>query len=111
VMSWPLFWTLQHPSASWEFAGQLGFAVLIGLFGGTVPVVMVETTPRGVRCSAISIGYNLCVGLLGGTSPLVVTWLIKRTSDDLAPAYYVMGAAMISLAVAVRLLEPSSADA
>jgi MHS family proline/betaine transporter-like MFS transporter len=111
VLSWPLFWALHHPSVSWNFVGQLGFALFIGLFGGTLPVALVETAPRAVRCSAISIGYNLCVGLLGGITPLVATWLIQRTHDDLAPAYYVMGAALISLVVAARLPETSSAEA
>ncbi|MBL8800055.1 MAG: MFS transporter [Planctomycetia bacterium] len=108
VLAWPLFWALHHPSASWNFVGQLGFAVCFGLFGGVIPVTMVETTPAGLRCSAISIGYNLCVGLLGGLSPLVATWLIERTQDDLSPAYYVMAAALISLLATLWL--PETAD-
>src|SRR5262245_19339972 len=112
VLSWPLFWALHHPSsASWNFAGQLGFAVLIGLFGGALPVTMVETTPREVRCSAISVGYNLCVGILGGMTPMVATWLIERTRDDLAPAYYIMAAALISLVIAVSLPKMTTAEA
>jgi MHS family proline/betaine transporter-like MFS transporter len=111
-LSWPLFWALHHPSsASWNFAGQLGFAVLLGLFGGALPVTMVETTPREVRCSAISVGYNLCVGVLGGMTPMVATWLIQRTRDDLALAYYMMAAALISLVIAVSLPKMTKAEA
>jgi MHS family proline/betaine transporter-like MFS transporter len=111
VLAWPLFWALHHPSPSWSFVGQFGFAVFIGLFGGVIPVTMVEATPRGLRCSAISIGYNVCVGLLGGMAPMVATWLIQRTHDDLSPAYVVMGAALVSLAVAVSLPRVSPAEA
>jgi MHS family proline/betaine transporter-like MFS transporter len=112
VLSWPLFWALDHPSsASWNFAGQLGFAVLIGLFGGALPVTMVESTPREVRCSAISVGYNLCVGVLGGMTPMVATWLMQRTRDDLAPAYYLMAAALISLVIAVSLPKMTKVEA
>jgi MHS family proline/betaine transporter-like MFS transporter len=112
VLSWPLFWALHHPSsASWNFAGQLGFVVLIGLFGGALPVTMVETTPREVRCSAISVGYNLSVGVLGGMTPLVATWLLQRTRDDLAPAYYIMAAALVSLVIAVSLPKRTTAEA
>lgn len=101
ILSWPLFWALNHPtSESWNFTGQLGFAILFGLFGGALPVTMVETTPPAVRCTAISVGYNLCVGVLGGLTPLIATWLIQRTHDDLAPAYYVMAAALVSLLAA-----------
>jgi MHS family proline/betaine transporter-like MFS transporter len=103
VLSWPLFWALHHPSsASWNFVGELGLTVCIGLFAGVLPVAMVEATPRAVRCSAISVGYNLVVGVLGGLSPLVATWLIRRTHDDLSPAYYVMAAALISLVAGVN---------
>jgi MHS family proline/betaine transporter-like MFS transporter len=110
LFAWPLFWALHHPSsAAWNFAGQLGFSILFGLYGGALPAAMVEATPRAVRCSAISVGYNLVVGVLGGTAPLVAAWLIQRTHDDLAPAYYVMVAALISLVVALRLPEPSRA--
>jgi MHS family proline/betaine transporter-like MFS transporter len=108
VMAWPLFWALHHDSVAWNFFGQLGFALFIGLFGGALPVTMVEVTARAVRCSAISIGYNLCVGLLGGVTPLVATWLIQRTHDDLSPAYYVMAAAALSLVVVLRMPETSS---
>ncbi|HEX5105792.1 MAG TPA: MFS transporter [Pirellulaceae bacterium] len=101
LFSWPLFWALHHPSAAWSFVGQLGFAVCIGLFGGVIPVAMVEMTPAAVRCSAISIGYNLCVGVLGGTTPMVAAWLMKETRDVLAPAWYLMVAAAISLGVVV----------
>jgi MHS family proline/betaine transporter-like MFS transporter len=111
VLSWPLFWALHHPSASWSFVGQFGFAVFIGLFGGVIPVTMVEATPRALRCSAIAIGYNVCLGVLGGLAPLLATWLIQRTHDDLSPAYVVMGAALVSLAVAVRLPGVSPAAA
>jgi MHS family proline/betaine transporter-like MFS transporter len=109
VLSWPLFWALDHPTVAWNVVGQLGFSIFIGLFGGALPVAMVETAPAAVRCSAISIGYNLCVGVLGGVSPLVATWLMQRTGDDLAPGYFVMGAALVSLVAAVRL--PSKAEA
>jgi len=111
VLSWPLFWALHHPSVAWNFAGQFGFAVLMGLFGGVLPVTMVEITPRALRCSVISISYNLCVGLLGGTAPLVATWLIAETHDDLAPASYIMVAALISLVVVVQLPETLNTDA
>jgi MHS family proline/betaine transporter-like MFS transporter len=104
LLCWPLFWALHHESATWNFAGQFGFAVCIGLFGGVIPVVMVEMTPASVRCSAISIGYNLCVGVLGGTTPMVAIWLMRETRDVLAPAWYLMGAAFVSLTVVVAPL-------
>jgi MHS family proline/betaine transporter-like MFS transporter len=44
-------------------------------------------------------------------TPLVATWLIQRTRDDLAPAYYIMAAALISLVIAVSLPKRTTAEA
>ena len=49
------------------------------------------------------IGYNVSLVIFGGTAPLVSTWLISRTGDIAAPAYYLMAMALVSL-VAVLLL-------
>jgi MHS family proline/betaine transporter-like MFS transporter len=58
-----------------------------------------------VRCRGAAIGYNVCLGLFGGTTPLVATYLVARTADDFAPAYYLMATAAISLMVTVRMPE------
>ncbi|MEM9657375.1 MAG: MFS transporter, partial [Planctomycetota bacterium] len=104
LFSWPLLQALQHHSPAWNFCGQFGFAILIGLIGGVVPVMMVEMTPANVRCSSISIGYNLCLALVGGTTPLAMTSLIEETGDAGSPAWYLMSAAVVSLTVAVATL-------
>ena len=51
-----------------------------------------------MRSSAYSIGYNISVAIFGGTAPYVATWLTDRTGNALAPAYYVIIAAVVSLA-------------
>lgn len=103
LLAWPLFWLMAHPVVHWAMLGQFGFALIIGTFCGVIPVTMVEAFPARVRCSAVSIGYNLCLGIVGGTTPLVAMWLIERTRDDLSPAFYIMAAAAVSLAMVVRL--------
>jgi MFS transporter, MHS family, proline/betaine transporter len=108
VLAWPLFWLLHHPHFTLMLLGQMGFAVLIGLFDGAGPATMVEVLPARVRCSALSVGYNLCLGVLGGTTPLVVTYLIARSHDDLSPAFYLMAAAALSLAVILSLRETAT---
>jgi len=109
VLAWPLFWLMHHPDTRLILAGQMGFAVLIGLFLGVVPVTMVEAFPARVRCSALSVGFNLCLGVLGGTTPLVTVYLITRSHNDLSPAFYLMAAAAISLFVILRLHETARA--
>lgn len=105
ALAWPLFWLMHHPSVALALGGQLGFTLVLGLYLGVVPVVMVEAFPARVRCSGLSIGYNLCLGLIGGTTPLVATFLIERNHDDLSPAYYMMAAAAVSLSIVWGLPE------
>jgi MHS family proline/betaine transporter-like MFS transporter len=93
----PSFWLLNHPSALLAQLGQLGLVLTIGLYGGTLPAFLVEAAPQRVRCTAVALSYNLCLGVFGGLSPLVATWLIKRTGDEIAPAFLIMASAAVSL--------------
>lgn len=103
LLAWPLLWLMHHSNPLWMLAGQCGFALLVGLFAGVIPVTMAEALPAQVRCTALSVSYNLCLGILGGTTPALATYLIQRTHDDLAPAYYLMAAATVSLMATGRL--------
>jgi MFS transporter, MHS family, proline/betaine transporter len=44
----------------------------------------------------VGLGHNACLGVVGGLTPLVATWLVERTADELAPAYLIMVAAVMS---------------
>jgi MHS family proline/betaine transporter-like MFS transporter len=92
----PLFWLLNHPSDLLAQAGQLGLVVLMAVYGGTLPVVLVEAAPASVRCTAVALGYNLCFGVFGGLSPLAATWLVERTGDEIAPAVLIMASAAVT---------------
>jgi MHS family proline/betaine transporter-like MFS transporter len=108
LLAWPLFWLLDHPHFAAALAGQMGLAVLLGLYLGVVPSAMVEATPARVRCSALSVGYNLCLGVVGGTAPMVAAFLVAR-GGELSPAYYLMAAAGVTCAVVGLLRETARA--
>jgi MHS family proline/betaine transporter-like MFS transporter len=109
VLAWPLLWLMHHPSFVLMLTGQMGFAVLVGMSFGVSPAAMAEPFPARVRCSACSIGFNLAMGLIGGTTPMVATYLIARSHNDLSPAWYLMGAATLSLLVILRVRETAKA--
>lgn len=92
----PIFWLLNHPSALLAQAGQLGLVLVLGVYYGGLPALLVEAAPPGVRCTAVSLGYNLCYGVFGGLSPLVATWLVARSGDEIAPAFLIMAAAAVT---------------
>jgi MHS family proline/betaine transporter-like MFS transporter len=52
---------------------------------------------RRSRFSGVAMGWNLGVILAGGTAPYLAVWLIERTGNILAPAFFVMGVSMIGL--------------
>jgi MHS family proline/betaine transporter-like MFS transporter len=98
IFALPLFWLLNHSSDVLAQAGQLGLVLLMGIYGGTLPVVLVEAAPRSVLCTAVALGYNLCFGLFGGLSPLAATWLVARSGDEMAPAFLIMSSAAVTFA-------------
>jgi MHS family proline/betaine transporter-like MFS transporter len=109
VLAWPLFWLIHHPAWSLMLLGQLGFAVLVGLYLGPIPAMAAEAFPARVRVSALAIGYNAAVGILGGITPMAITSLLAWSHNPLTPAYYLMGAAAVSLAVLISWPETARA--
>jgi MFS transporter, MHS family, proline/betaine transporter len=93
----PLFRLLNNSSVPLAQLGQLGFVLMIGLYGGALPAILVEAAPPQVRCTAVALGYNLCLGVIGGLTPLAATWLVERTGDELAPAFLIMASAAVTL--------------
>ncbi|MGE0037965.1 MAG: MFS transporter [Xanthobacteraceae bacterium] len=105
VLAVPLFSMMYQHALAVILMGQMGFGILIGLYGGAQPAAMVEAAPVAIRCTAVALGYNVSLGVIGGLTPLVSTWLVERTGDQIAPAYLMMAAAAVSLAVVWRMQE------
>jgi MHS family proline/betaine transporter-like MFS transporter len=64
----------------------------------TSSAFLVEAFPKHVRCSALAISYNFSAAAFGGTAPLVAVYLTKTLSTPIAPAFYLLGAAIVSIA-------------
>lgn len=64
-----------------------------------------EMFPTGVRYTGIAFGFSVGAALAGGTSPYIATWLVDVTGNTLAPAFFLMGTAVITLAAAFSLKE------
>jgi MHS family proline/betaine transporter-like MFS transporter len=72
---------------------------------GCCPAAYAELFPTRVRYTALSIGYNIAVAIFGGFAPFIATWLIKETGNPLAPAFYVVAAAVITFVILTRIRE------
>ena len=70
---------------------------LLALSYGGLYVLLTEAFPKAVRSAGLSIAYAISVTVFGGSTQLVIAWLIERLHDPLVPAWYQIGANLISL--------------
>jgi MFS transporter, MHS family, proline/betaine transporter len=81
---------------------QILLGAMLTLNDGTLPSFLAEMFPTRVRYSGFAVSFNLSNALFGGTAPFMATLLIAATASDLAPAWYLVAAAVVSL-IAVSL--------
>ena len=101
----PLFWLMNNPSELSAQLGQLGLVLIVGLYGGAQPALLVESAPPQVRCTSVALGYNICFGMIGGSTPLAAAWLVERTGNEIAPAFLIMAAAAVGFLTILRFRE------
>jgi MHS family proline/betaine transporter-like MFS transporter len=97
LFCYPLLWLMHHHTFSNILIGQIGWAILLGMYLGPLPATLSELFPPRIRVTSVSVGYNLSYALFGGTTPIVAIWLIQREQADLAFVWYIAIAACISL--------------
>ncbi|RBW60455.1 MFS transporter [Ruegeria sp. A3M17] len=103
VFAVPL-WGLMHQNALvLIYLGQLGLALINGVAWALSVTALTSMAPSGLRVSTVALGYNICMAIFGGTTALIATYLVNRTGDDFAPAYYMIAAALLSIPVIWRL--------
>jgi MFS transporter, MHS family, proline/betaine transporter len=105
VFAYPLFVLFNTGSLIAAIAAHAGLAAIEAVFVSSSLAAGAELFATRVRSSGYSIGYNTSVALFGGTAPYVATWLTDRTGNELAPAYYVIVAAIVTLATVLTIRE------
>jgi MHS family proline/betaine transporter-like MFS transporter len=105
ILGYPLFVLLDSGSLAAAIAAHCGLAVIESIYVSTAVAAGVELFATRVRYSGFSVGYNICVAAFGGTTPYVVTWLTAETGDNVAPAYYIVAAAVVSLLTILTIRE------
>ena len=114
VMIWPQLVTLllTYPAFLWIVHAPGALSLLVG-FGvlsaiGSLPftafyATFTEALPQNIRGGVFATVYAVAIASFGGTAQLVVTWLLHVTGDPLAPAWYLLLAAIVGL-VAMSLM-------
>ncbi|WP_055557897.1 MFS transporter [Streptomyces sp. NBRC 110028] len=101
-----LILALVYPSLAFLVAAP-GFGVILGVmfligvlkagYFAPLPSMMAELFPVTNRATGLAVSYNIAVMLFGGTTPLIIVWLVDVTGSKLAPTFYLMFLAVLSL--------------
>jgi MFS transporter, MHS family, proline/betaine transporter len=108
VFAYPLFMLLNTGSLAAAVAAHAALAAIESVFVSASLAAAAELFATRVRSSGYSIGYNVSVAVFGGTAPYVATWLVDRTGNELAPAFYVIAAAIVTLATIMTMRETAA---
>jgi MHS family proline/betaine transporter-like MFS transporter len=104
VLVYPVFhWLSANPSFYAMLAVQIFIGLMAVVYFGPLPALLTEMFPTHARTTGMSLGYNIAVTIFGGFAPFIIAWLISATGNVLAPSFYVMGAAVISIVALLRI--------
>src|SRR5690606_1601751 len=109
AISYPVL-ALMESTSSMMVIGvlYLAFMVLNALLQVPAFPMFTELFGGSTRYTGVALGFNLGTILAGGTAPYMATWLVQQTGDNQAPAFWVMGAALIGLLSLIRLKETAN---
>lgn len=108
IASYPLFLLLKSGNEPVVIVVVLAFAAILSLISGPAPAALVELFPTRVRYSALSISYQVCIAIFGGFASFIATLLITLTGNLAAPAFFVIGTAIISFLATLTFRETAN---
>ncbi|WP_031084364.1 MFS transporter [Streptomyces sp. NRRL WC-3549] len=108
LLTWPAFYLMSLGSVVLAVSAMLILGLLIAVFDGALSAMMAEQFPARIRSGAMAIPYNLVVSAFGGTVPYVATWLVATTGNQLAPSFYVMLLAAVTLSFAITSIRETA---
>ncbi|MNF78630.1 Proline/betaine transporter [compost metagenome] len=97
LLTFPLFGMLDHQPLVVILMIQIVFGAMLAMNDGTLPSFLAEIFPTRVRFSGFAFSFNIANALFGGTAPFIATWLIQLTGNKMAPAWYLLAAALVAL--------------
>lgn len=96
LCTYPLFEFIAD-GVFWKvLVAQFVLAVFQAMFSGTCVAFIAEIFTTQVRTSSL-VGYNIMAALAGGMAPFFATYLIRLTGSNTSPAFYLMGAILVSI--------------
>lgn len=110
LVAFPLFWLMDTKELPLVIFGYLLLMTAFAANYGPIATFLAELFGTRVRYSGLSISYMLS-GLLGSAAtPIVTTALLAATGKGSSVAWYMIGAALISLVALLLLTETFKRD-
>jgi MHS family citrate/tricarballylate:H+ symporter-like MFS transporter len=104
ALTYPIFLWIAGAPGAWSLLFGFGALSLIGSLPFTAfYATFTEALPQQIRGGVFATVYAVAIASFGGTAQLVVTWLLHISGDPLAPAWYLLLAAIVGL-VAMSLM-------
>lgn len=97
VLPLPLFALMNTGSVAAAILAQLVLSLCVASIMGVVFSALAELFGTGVRFSGMALGYNLSAALVGGLTPYISQGLIGWTGTSLAPAFWLIAVALVTL--------------
>ncbi|MDF1756878.1 MAG: MFS transporter [Legionellaceae bacterium] len=98
LCSFPAFYLITSNNIALIIMGMALLSFLIAITFAPMNAYTVELFPESCRYSGFGVSFHLGISLFGGTSPLFLLWLVEKTGNIMAPAYYYIFGAVIGLA-------------
>lgn len=105
LFSYPAMMVMANGNMLSAVLAMLMLGAFIAAFDGACSAAMAELFPTRIRYGGLSIAYNFAVAFFGGITPWFSVWLITATGNHFSPAFYVMGAALITFLTVLRAKE------
>lgn len=100
VCVYPLYhFVVTNPTPGHLFIAQMVATVFLAAMSGSHPGMLATLFPVRSRSAGVALSYNIAVTLFGGMAPLTITGLTHLTDSSLTPAFYLIFAGFVSLAM------------
>jgi MFS family permease len=98
VLTYPTFLWIVHAPGALSLLFGFGVLTLVGSLPFTAfYATFAEALPQNIRGGVFATIYAVAIASFGGTAQLVVTWLLHISGNPLAPAWYLLLAAVVGL--------------
>ncbi|MDN4075298.1 MFS transporter [Fictibacillus terranigra] len=97
------FYLINMNNLAFISIGILILGILLSTYEGTMPGTLPTMFYTDIRYRTLAVTYNVSVSLFGGTTPLIATWLVHKTGNNLAPAFYLTIVSIIGFLVVLFL--------